>query len=161
MSIAALQWAYGHRLPAIQKAVLVAMAYRHNAKSGRCDPSIETLAGMTGLSERALRYAINDLATAEVIRIERRRIGCRQTSNAYVLNLANRYSKSARIAPSRRVQPASGAPSSDDFQPAHTSRLADASQPAPGAPNREERYLVGRDEGNVVPFQGLKNWSRS
>lgn len=68
MSIASLNWAFEQRLPPPLKAVLVALAHRHNAKTGQINPSVETLAIMTGLSERGVQRALRDLEQRKLIR---------------------------------------------------------------------------------------------
>ena len=55
MSHKANTWAWEQDLPALQKIVLLALADRHNADTGRCDPSIKHVS-----PERTERYSAAD-----------------------------------------------------------------------------------------------------
>lgn len=67
MSIKATNWAYEQRLPPTEKSVLVALAHRHNAKTGQCNPSVETLSIMTGCSERSVQRSLRKLISVKCI----------------------------------------------------------------------------------------------
>ncbi len=65
----------------------MALADFHNQETGRCDPSLAGIAKKTGLSERAVRYAIRELELAKaIITVERQ-----QRSGRGKKNLTNRY----------------------------------------------------------------------
>jgi hypothetical protein len=49
------------RLPSSPKHVLTLLAYRHNDKNGRCDPSVSRLAAESGLDRTTVMRAIADL----------------------------------------------------------------------------------------------------
>lgn len=95
MSVTALLWASrllgrwpeAVGLPA--KMVLFALANRHNQETGRCDPSVLTLAEDAGLSERAVRQGLRDLEVAGLIATVRRTLrtgrGQRNLNNRYRL----------------------------------------------------------------------------
>lgn len=56
-----------------RKAVLVALADRANADTGRCCPSVELIAEQTEFSVRTVQTALADLCTAGLIARDRRR----------------------------------------------------------------------------------------
>jgi len=51
-------------LPSTERLVAYMLADHHNEDTGRCDPSVMTLMDETGLSERAIRYALKRIAAA-------------------------------------------------------------------------------------------------
>jgi hypothetical protein len=59
--------AYAIPLPPVPKAVLNALAWHHNAQTGRCDPSVATLCADTGFKELAIRRALKLLRTNGLI----------------------------------------------------------------------------------------------
>lgn len=69
------------------RLVLLTLAHRHNQETGRCDPSIDRLCEDTGLSARAVRYALRALEKAKVIvtieRLARTGRGKRNLTNRY------------------------------------------------------------------------------
>lgn len=71
------------------KLVLIALANRHNQETGRCDPSIETIAADVGLSSRAVQYGLRELEKAKLIttthRVRRTGRGKKNLSNRYRL----------------------------------------------------------------------------
>lgn len=74
MSFKALQWAAIVVLPnggPAAKATLCVLAWHHNHKTGRCDPSIETMAIEIGASENTVRAALEALERPGVIAIVR------------------------------------------------------------------------------------------
>jgi len=86
MSVRAINWAIALRgVSGAQKSVLFVLAYHHNDKSGRCYPSAETIAVEAGLSIRATRKAIADMARAGLIRIINRTASGKKLSNEYHL----------------------------------------------------------------------------
>ncbi len=56
-------------LEGTMKLVALALADCHNHKTGRCDPSVTYVANKCGLSEKTVRRAISDLASAHAIEI--------------------------------------------------------------------------------------------
>lgn len=107
MSARASNWAYEQRLAPTLKAILVALAYRHNAASGQCNPSVETLAAMTGLSARAVQYGLRELEAAGLIAATEGKAGGRARSTNWRFTIL----KGARDAPfirPERVQETAG-----------------------------------------------------
>lgn len=86
MSIYALDWAWTTDLEKAEKIVLVALAHRHNAKTGQCNPKIDTICSMTGLKKRAVQYTVKALSERGYFKIIPCRNRGKQTSNQYVLN---------------------------------------------------------------------------
>lgn len=64
------------------KAILMLLAYHRNSKSGRCDPSIETLSIESGAYRETVIAALAELKRLGVISAHRRR----RTSPAYTIN---------------------------------------------------------------------------
>ena len=54
------------------KLVLLALANRHNWETGRCDPSVQTIADDLGLDDRTVRRGLRQLEEAGSIRTEHR-----------------------------------------------------------------------------------------
>lgn len=67
MSIKATNWAYEQRLPNPDKAILNALAWCHHAKTGQCNPSVETISLMTGCSERTVQRSLKKLISGKFI----------------------------------------------------------------------------------------------
>src|SRR5262245_53324048 len=72
MSIEAVNWAFGLKLQPIEKFVLVALANRMNAETGRCDPSLARLSEDTGFSRSSIKRALDRLAALKLIDRETR-----------------------------------------------------------------------------------------
>lgn len=89
MSWRAIRWAMGAmqeaRLSSVQRLVLITLAYHHHDKTGACTPSVETLAGETGLSRRAVQLATKELANTGMITLTARSVHGIQTSNQHDL----------------------------------------------------------------------------
>jgi hypothetical protein len=64
VSFKALSWAFGWRLPALQKLLLLELADTTNGLNGRCDPGIGRLAIRCGMSERSVQGAVAALVDA-------------------------------------------------------------------------------------------------
>jgi hypothetical protein len=60
MSFQAMAWAVNFDLPVKQKMVLLMLANRTNADTGRCDPSMDKLAADCGMSKTSVKSAIRD-----------------------------------------------------------------------------------------------------
>lgn len=77
----------GDRVSPTAKLVMFALADRHNQETGRCDPSMETIADDLGVSVRAVRDGIRALEKAKVIatvhRVQRTGRGKKNLSNRY------------------------------------------------------------------------------
>lgn len=69
------------------KLVFCALAHHHNHETGRCDPSLETLAEELGISVRAVRDGLRSLEKAKLIETVHRTV---RTGNGK-RNLTNRY----------------------------------------------------------------------
>ncbi|MBW9118863.1 helix-turn-helix domain-containing protein [Microbacterium trichothecenolyticum] len=84
MSLAALSWAFGLKLPPNEKIVLLALADCENDETLRCDPSQRYLAVKASVSERTVRDMLKALEGRDLIRREKRAdpmTGGRQTDN--------------------------------------------------------------------------------
>ncbi|GAJ29720.1 helix-turn-helix domain-containing protein [Acidomonas methanolica] len=69
MSVRAIKWAFSLKLPTNTKFVLLVMA-EHANDDGVCWPSQGLIVEMTGLSERAVRYAVHALRRADIIKMD-------------------------------------------------------------------------------------------
>jgi hypothetical protein len=72
------------RIGIVPKALYALMA-TYADRTGRCYPSVQTLASGLGCTPRTVQRALADLVEAKVIRREVRFTGGRQSSNLYVL----------------------------------------------------------------------------
>ena len=72
MSFQAMTWAVRQELPLREKMVLMMLANRVNADTGRCDPSIQRLAIDCGMSKDSVRRALVELAKRDLIEVLRR-----------------------------------------------------------------------------------------
>jgi hypothetical protein len=81
MSIAALNWAFGLRLPYKQKLTLLVLA-NHADQSGACWPSLTTITRKASLRRQTVLEALADLAEAGALSIQP---GNRRRSNRYQL----------------------------------------------------------------------------
>lgn len=87
MSFEAMAWAVKHKLPVKQKIVILMLANRTNADTGRCDPSHRRLAEDCGLSISSVKRAIDELKEIGLLQIEHKSSGDVQLPNQYLLNL--------------------------------------------------------------------------
>jgi len=55
------QWSYCQSASGPATAVLTCLAFHHNARTGRCDPSLSTISEETGYSQRHVRRSLNEL----------------------------------------------------------------------------------------------------
>lgn len=93
MSFTAIKNALSHiptaKVSPSAKLVLIALSSRHNQETGRCDPSVETIASDTGLSDRAVIYSLRQLEAEKLITTTHRSVrtgrGKRNMSNRYRL----------------------------------------------------------------------------
>jgi biotin operon repressor len=88
MSFQAMAWAVNFDLPVKQKMVLLMLANRTNADTGRCDPSMDKLAADCGMSKTSVKSAIRELKELGIVAVEERRIGDVHLTNQYTLNLS-------------------------------------------------------------------------
>lgn len=86
MSHDAVDLAFLIPLPHLQKHVLMALAYRRNFQTGRCDPSIDTIARDCGMSKSSVKNALRALQSMGLIETVQRREGAESISNFYKLN---------------------------------------------------------------------------
>jgi hypothetical protein len=88
-AVARLFWLRGIAAdPATSEAplrVAIALACRHNGRSGQLNPAVSTLAGDTGMAERSVRRALSWLESAGHIVVERSSGGCSTATNQYRL----------------------------------------------------------------------------
>ncbi len=71
MSGRARDWASNQHVGnALRKAVLNCLCDFHNARTGRCNPTVATIAATTEIAERAVRYHLNALEKAGYFRRE-------------------------------------------------------------------------------------------
>jgi len=91
VSFAAIAAAYHHLsevdMTPAAKVVLFVLAGRHNQETGRCDPSVMTIGKDARMSDRAVKYALKELATKRVISVTRRKA----KTGRGKLNMTNRY----------------------------------------------------------------------
>ena len=147
MSIRAIRWAWDQPLPPTRKMVLLALANFHHTTTGACYPSLASIVTMTGLSERAVRYALRDLEAAKIIGSTRRKVGGQWTSSAYTL-----FGKGSVMG--QDVPRSWG-----KKQPLVMGQDVPHGDGAPDAPNRVS-YTTDRgrdDESVVVPFPAKMN----
>jgi hypothetical protein len=89
MSASALKWGFTvlaqERLSASERLVLLALCFHHHPQTGACFPSVETVSGYAGLSERPTQFAIRSLECRGLIKVLKRSIGGRQRANQYEL----------------------------------------------------------------------------
>ena len=83
MSDAAVRWAMGRQVEPSAKLLLIYLAGHLNGGTGRCDPSIGRLSHVTGLSDRTIQRALNELERAGLVALKRRP----QQSTTYELAL--------------------------------------------------------------------------
>jgi pyocin large subunit-like protein len=87
MSMKAMEWA--RKVEGIDftaKYVLVMLAGFHNAKTGQCNPSMETLAGQCLMTERPMKNALRRLEAAGLIQPVGSRKGGRAKSIMWAFN---------------------------------------------------------------------------
>lgn len=81
------KWPKGVTLPG--KLVLFALANRHNQETGRCDPSVKTIAKDLGISERSVQEGLRSLEQEGLIvtveRVQRSGRGRKNLTNRYRL----------------------------------------------------------------------------
>lgn len=82
-----MAWAVKWKLPAQQKLVLIMLANRTNADTGRCDPSHKKLATDCGMSADSVKRAITGLESAGLLTIIRRTREGVSLPNHYTLHL--------------------------------------------------------------------------
>lgn len=87
MSFEAMTWAVKKKLPSAQKLVLLMLANRCNADTGRCDPSHKRLADDCGMSVSSVKRAIAQLEESGALQVICRRDGDVNLPNQYQLNL--------------------------------------------------------------------------
>lgn len=109
MSLAALRDAWLIALPHTSKIVLVCLADHLNEETGRCDPSVSTLAKRCGLTERSVQTQLQKLELVGLVHREERR----GTSYKFTLNLRTSFT------------PEQGSPPKD----VHPTLEADSPQP--------------------------------
>lgn len=161
MSYAAMEWAHQQQLPALAKLTLLCLANRHNKKTGRCDPSIETLARDSGMSTDSVRRALRSLKRASLIEIRSRKRGTICLSNAYELRLpAEALARSEKVVAAGERVPASSYGGTSQQQsgvlaPSETNReIKPRNEPAIGKPFETEdvptAIAAGRFSVNAV-----------
>ncbi len=87
MSHLATVWAVRQRITPLAKLVLLMLADRHNSDTGRCDPSMDTLAMDCCMSKPSIKRAIKALKEAGLINIHPRWEGTVSLSNFYTFNM--------------------------------------------------------------------------
>jgi len=92
MSFPALDWAMQQAIPAMQKMVLVSLANRTNLKTGRCFPSIATLAKDSGMTPRSIINQIKKLEQKNLIEVARQEKGVKKP-NQYKFTADSAYKK--------------------------------------------------------------------
>lgn len=152
MSVAATNWAWAQPVGGAEKLVLLALAHRHHTRTGQCNPSVETLALMVKLSERAVQYALRGLEERGLIEPAGSRKGGRAKAVSWCLNGPDIKRKGADLAP---FTDRKGCKSQQGFAKRERVQLA--------APDREVRSTVGEgsasravgfssQEAAIIPF---------
>lgn len=85
MSFQAMAKAVEIKLPSQEKYVLIMLA-NYADESGKCWPSVQTLANDTGLSTATVKRVLKKLTDRGVLSRAQRRKGGMKTSNLYALN---------------------------------------------------------------------------
>jgi DNA-binding MarR family transcriptional regulator len=85
MSFQAMAKAVEIKLPTQEKFVLIMLA-NYADESGKCWPSVQTLATNTGLSTATVKRALKKLIARGLLSREQRRKGNLKTSSLYSLN---------------------------------------------------------------------------
>ena len=154
MSIRALKWAANVmpliNLPAPERAILWALCYHHNDKSGDCFPDMETLSGWSGVADRRTRSAVKMLSEWGLIKAKRGASPSGNASNRYTLFGKPKMPKRT----GRRV------PVSNSLKPAQKSRFqtgigGTVSNRQTGADDRGKDLYGEKDPTNVVNFAGM------
>ena len=90
MSIIAVKNAFNVTgLKSGEKFVLVALAESHNGKTGRCFPSIKTLAEKTSIGDRQVQRHIDSLKKCGLISVTRKRTSKKWAVNSYAFHWAD------------------------------------------------------------------------
>jgi len=84
MSFQAMAWAVKHKLPCQEKMVLLILC-NYADQSGRCYPSMKTLADECGLSLSQTRKCLARLEEDKLVRRYKRIRSYGQTSNSFIL----------------------------------------------------------------------------
>ena len=83
MSRAYQDWAFNQELPMAQKIVLMSLAHRHNAETGRCDPSMDCIASDCGMSKDTAKRAVRELEAKGMLAVRHRQSGPISLPNQY------------------------------------------------------------------------------
>ncbi len=86
MSNKAMGWAWEFKLQCLTKMVLLYIADSHNGTTGRCFPSIKTIAENCGASVSAVKKHVSILENSSIISRTRRTHQGRNTSSEFTLN---------------------------------------------------------------------------
>lgn len=86
MTVQDTEWAYTVDLVASPKAVLLALAFCRNGKTGKCFPSQQEISSMTGLSTATVKRSLGDLVTAGLITRTKTVKGAYRSNDEYVLH---------------------------------------------------------------------------
>ena len=86
MSFEDISWAMDQKLSAREKIVLIVLANRRNATTGRCDPSVERIASDAGMSKSSVRAALRSLVGAGLVTSTTRRVDSTNLPNSYSLH---------------------------------------------------------------------------
>lgn len=117
MSVRAIKWAHSVLpvvdLPPTERLALLILAYHHNDKTGDCFPSMETIAGQSGVTPRRIQQAIANLVSWAIIKKKR---GGTTEGNA-----SNRYTLFG--SPKRPKQTGKGVPVKTPLKPEQKSRF--------------------------------------
>lgn len=142
MSVQAMAWAWGCRVPATAKFVLIALA-DHADHQGVCWPGQDGIAEKTGYSRETVNRAIKQLEEAGLLGIKHRFDGDgRQMANYYVLAVdgAGRVKQGGGVTDDHtRCDGRSQGSVTED----HTSDSYQNQEPSQKEPSREPYSLIG------------------
>ncbi len=147
MSIPAYNWAWraSARLNSTEYLVLLALCHCHNGRSQQCNPKIETLSKMTGLSPRPIRYALVTLEKQNLILRLPQRKDARQASNQFDLACNPGFQAAVNCSLIEEDEVSRSAPSSDAEQhPYKEQEYEQESHRSPVAQNRTVVQLPDR-----------------
>jgi hypothetical protein len=87
MSFSAMLWVFEHKLPPVQKLVLLAIASHANNVTGRCFPKVQTIADKASITRRSVHRNLRMLEKTDLLQIERKFRGRGRQPSDYVLNM--------------------------------------------------------------------------
>lgn len=101
MSIPAMNWAFRQiekfELKESERLILLVLAFKLHSITKQCTPSVETIAKMTGLSERRVQMNVRTLEEKQLVLVKKRSKKGQQLSNQYELLGATKKASPKKI----------------------------------------------------------------